>query len=435
MKQKVVKFAVTGLILLACASLLSAMPGKEKKMADGKTTLTFVNWGTAEEATKAAFEAMIADFEAKNPDIKIENMALPYNQMFDQLLILNAGGTPPDVAQIHGSWTSALQNAGTLAELDTLLPKDVLDDFYPQVKESLTYNGKLYAAPWSPSPVVLYYNKELLKKAGYTEPPKTMEELFTMAEAIARLGSDASGNTIYGFGIQSKKLFGAGFYFLPFIWNNGGDLTDSAGNVIIGSKATEQALTDVQKLFATKTSPAGLEIKDLRNLFAQGVLGFHLDGDFGYATFLSLSPKKEAFAEDIGIAVMPGKPGNTNGFFIEHNLGIFEKSPNKEAAAKFVAYLSSPEAMDIYNAYGGNKTPARHSVEKLPFYSKPENAHMQIFIKALNNSRALPQKNPGFVAGMEELAEAIQRVGINNEQPSVVVPEMAKKITDIYTDQ
>jgi multiple sugar transport system substrate-binding protein len=278
---------------------------------------------------------------------------------------------------------------------------------------------------------MLFYNKTLLAKAGYSEPPKTMDEMFQMAKAISNLGSDANGNKIYGLGIQSKKLVNTGFYFLPYLWNYGADLVDEKGKVIIGSSNTVDALKAVSVLFDQKITPEGLEIKDMRNLFANGVLGFHMDGDMGYAAFLKLSPKGKDFASEIGIAPIPGK---NLGFYNEHNLGIFAQSTKKKAAARFVEYMSGPEAMAIYNANGGNKTPARYSVEKIDFYSKPENAHMKQFIDVLKVCRPMPAKNPGFVAAMEELAEGVQRVGINKENPEKVVPEMAEKITAIYAD-
>lgn len=395
------------------------------------TNLQFCNWGIVEESTKAAFQAMIADFEAKNPDIKIENLAFPYNQMFDQLLILNAGGNPPDVAMLHGIWVSALVNAGALTDLNPLLSEDVKNDFYTGVRKGCEYDGKLLVSPWSPSPTVLFYNKTLLAKAGYTKPPKTMDEMYVMAEKVAALGSDANGNKIYGLGIQGKKLVNTGFYFLPYLWNYGSDIADVNGKVILDNNGTVQAFSAVKNLFDKKISPEGLEIKDMRNLFANGTLAFHLDGDMGYATFMKLSPKGKAFADEIGIAAVPGK---STGFYNEHNLGIFEKSTKKEAAARFVSYLSGPEAMAIYNANGGNKTPGRYSVEKIDFYSRPENAHMQKFIEILKGERPMPAKNPGFVAAMEELAEGVQRVGINKEEPKTVVPEMSAKIAKIYAD-
>jgi len=401
---------------------------------EGTVTLRFMNWGSAEESTKAAFSAMIAKFEADNPDIKIENIPLPFNQMLDQLLILNAGGTPPDVAQLSGYWMSAVTNAGMLADMGSLVPAETLSDFYPTLLESLTYDGTLYALPWSPSPVVLYYNKELLRRAGIENPPTTMQELFDYAERISALGSDGDNNTIYGLGIQSKKLGNAGLYFLPYIWNYGGDLVDENGNVSIGNAGTQRALTVAQKLFDNNITPAGLEIKDLRNLFAQGNLGFHFDGDFGYPVFLGLSPEGTGFAKDIGITQVPRDSLSMTNPYLEHNLGVFAGSAHQEAATRFALYLSSPEAMAIYNANNGNKTPGRYSVESLPFYSNPENAHMQIFIDTMGVAKPFPQKSPNFLAAMEELAEGIQRVGINNEDPSIVTSDLQARIERIYAE-
>ncbi len=428
MKKLSLMFIVS---LLAFCVPLFASGSNESASDDGVTTITFASWGIVEEATKSAFEAMIADFEAKNPDIKIESIGIPYNQVFDQLLILNAGGNPPDVAQVHAIWVSALAKAGALTDLFPLLSEETLNDMYPFLIENNVYDGKLVASPWSPSPTVLYYNKVLLEKAGYTEPPTTMDELFEMAEAISALGFDENGNRIYGLGVQSKKLVNTGFYFLPYLWYYGADITDDEGNFIMDSPETVKSFEAIKPLFDKEITPAGLEIKDLRSLFANGSLGFHIDGDMGYATFLPLSPKGEAFAEDIGIVEIPG---DATGFFNEHVISIFEKSTKKEAAARFVEYLSGPEAMAIYNEHGGNKTPGRYSVENLEFYAAEENAHMRQFIEILKTNRALPCRNPGFVSAMEELAEGIQRVGINREDPANVVPEVVAKIRTIYQE-
>jgi multiple sugar transport system substrate-binding protein len=401
---------------------------------NGTTTIQFANWMSAEESTKPAYDALVADFEKKNPNIKVENLSLPYNQVFNQLLILNTGGNPPDCAQLHGSWVSALQNAGALENLYPYVSQKELDDFYPSVLQSCVYGDELSILPWAPSPVALYYNKTLLKKAGYDAPPKTMTELFKMARGIADLKTDEKGNRIYGIGIQSKKMVSSGFYFLPYIWNYGGNLVDKNGEVAINSDATVKALTMIGKLFKEGVTPSGLEIKDMRNLFAQGDLGFHIDGDFGYPVFLKLSPKGNDFADEIGIAQVPSDYGNTTSFFIEHDLGVFKKSTNKEAATKFITYLSSAEALAIYNANNGNKTPARYSSEIIDFYNQTGNEHNKEFINLAKNGQPLPQRNPGFVAAMEELAEGIQRVGINNESAESVVPEMSEKIVELYTE-
>jgi multiple sugar transport system substrate-binding protein len=429
------KILTIAMVFALVAPLTFANGASEAKKTDaGVTTIQFANWMSAEDSTRPAYDALVADFEKKNPSIKVENLSLPYNQVFDQLLILNAGGNPPDCAQLHGSWVSALQNAGALENLYPYVSEELLEDFYPSVLQSCKYGDELSILPWAPSPVALYYNKTLLKKAGYDNPPKTIKEMYQMARDISALKSDANGNKIYGVGIQSKKMVSSGFYFLPYIWNYGGNLVDDDGNVVINSDATRTAFAMIGEIFDEDVTPAGLEIKDMRNLFAQGNLGFHTDGDFGYPVFLKLSPKGADFADEIGIAQVPSDFGNKTSFFIEHDLGVFKKSTKKDAAAKFITYLSSAEALEIYNANNGNKTPSRYSAEKIDFYNQPGNEHNKEFIDLAKNGQPLPQRNPGFVAAMEEIAEGIQRVGINNENANVVVLEMSEKIEDLYTE-
>lgn len=414
---------------LSACSKDSGEPAKEKNEAvsGDQVTLTFANWGSVEAATQAGYEAMIRGFEEKYPNIKIKNLGLPFNQMLDQLLVMNVGGTPADVSILHGTWTSTMYKAGALEPLDELLSNEVKSDIYENLLENVTYDGKMIGVPWTPAPSVLYYNKNLLEQAGIAEPPTNLKEMREQAKQIAALGSDESGNTIYGTAIQSKRLFNAGFYYLPYIWEQNGDLTDADGNVTLGTPEVEKALQVTKELFEQNVTPAGLEIKDLRSLFAQGRLGFHIDLD-AYGILLDLSPKKEEFAKDFGMIKLPKEET----FVMEFDLTISPKSEHKEEAAKFIEYLSSPEAMALFNANGGNRSPSRHSAADIDFYKDPANQHMQFYIDALQEAKPLPVRNPGFVRAMEEVAEAIQRVGINNEDPSVVTGDLQQKVTDIY---
>ena len=252
-------------------------------------------------------------------------------------------------------------------------------------------------------------------------------------EISAQLLHLIQGNKIYGLGISSKKLPGTGYFFLPYIWNNGGEFVDDSGKVVLNSPATVKAFTQVQQLFTEQISPAGAEIKDLRNLFAQGLLGFHLDGEFGVGIFKGLSPKGAAFAEEYGIMQMPGNgDGAGKTFFIEHNLAIFKNAPHHQEAKLLIDFLTSQEGLALYNQHGGAKLPARKSAATIPFYSQQENAFMNNFITALGTARPLPAQNAQFGTAMETLADAIQRVGIANESPEAVVADIQAKIAQLY---
>lgn len=54
---------------------------------------------------------------------------------------------------------------------------------------------------------------ELLKQAGYDNTPSTMAEMRDMAAAVAALGTDENGNTIYGLGLQTKAMDSSGSIF------------------------------------------------------------------------------------------------------------------------------------------------------------------------------------------------------------------------------
>lgn len=78
------------------------------------------------------------------------------------------------------------------------------DDFYPSLLRSVSYQDEAIALPLSNSTLVMYYNVDALKEAGFSEPPKTLEELAQYTEALTK--KDAEGNiTQYGFECQVKR--------------------------------------------------------------------------------------------------------------------------------------------------------------------------------------------------------------------------------------
>lgn len=406
---------------------------EESSGAADPVTLTFVNWGSAEDSTKPAFDAMCEDFTKKNPNITIEQVAYPYNSIKDQLLIMSSGGNPPDVAQVKAEWVVSLYNAGVLADLNSLLSKETIDDFYGGLLAGATYDGKVCAAPWAPSPILMYYNKTLMQKAGYSEPPKTWAEMIKQAEKITALGSDENGNKIYGWGVSAKKLVGTGYFFLVNMWQNGGEFLDDSGTVVLNSEGNVKAFTEIRDMVKNGVVPEGLEIKELRNLFAQGQMGFMFDMEASFAVFNSGSPKGDEFEKEYAATFIPGITADEKGktIAIEHQLCVFENSPNKEFAAAFVDYLTGKDGMSVYNDYV-SKLPARKSVESLEYYQKEENAKLAPFMESLSFAKSLPASNENFSFAMEEIAGAIQRVTMNNEEPAAVVKDLDAAVREKY---
>lgn len=428
-----------GLCLVWAAALIGCSQGVDLKKEEDpgvpdRTVIRFVNWeGTG--SSSPAMEKIIETYEASHEGITIESQVLHYNQVLDQLLIMASSGKAPDCAQIHGSMMSALVASNVLEPLDELVSRESREDFYENVIDPLVYDEKLMGLPWVPSPDVLYYNKELLEKAGYERPPETSEELYEMAEAIGQIETEDGEDKIYGLGISSKKLPGTGYQFLPYLWAEGGNIVDEEGNVTMDTPEMKRALKQTEEMMEQGTVPVGLEVNDLRILFAAGHLGFLFEGDYGPSMFADLSPQGSSFLDKIGAVIAPrGKDGTYMSGFYEHDLVVFSGSEHKKEAAEFIEWLSGPEAIQIYSELAGTKTPARKSVRELDIYSEEENPDFQIFLESLDKVRAFPQQNSGFQKGMEELSEAIQRVGINHEDVDTVTRELQEKVSALYKE-
>lgn len=421
-------FVLFMLLLVATLTSLSLVQAQ-----DDVVTLDFVNWIGAEEATSDDLEAMIAAFEAANPNIRINSQPTPFNQSLETLLTRSLGGDAPDVSMAHATWVAPLAEAGVLAPLGDLLPNQ--DDYLPGILESQTIEGELVAVPWASSPVVMYVNMELLAEAGYEAPPQTWEEMIEMAYAVKDLGTTDDGGQLYGLGISSAQIPGAGYFLLPFIWHHGGEFQAEDGSIVLDSPETVEAFTEIQQLYADGVTPSGVEIRDLRELFAQGRIAFHWDIEAMVGTFATLSPRGEEFANAYEIVLIPGETPEEAAptISIFHTLVIYEDTPYQEEAALFIDFLTGPEGLAVYNEYGGNKLAVRASSSEIEFYQQPENAFLEVFREAIAGpARSLPAKNSAFLEAMVAIATANQRVALNGEDPATVVSDLQQEVQELY---
>lgn len=406
---------------------------EDTKAASGEqVTITMSNWLEAEDATSAIFKELLDDFMAANPDIKVESQAIPFNQYKDQVLIAGTSGNAADVIMGNSQMMSAFNGAGILADLDNLASKDVLDDIYPGYLSGTTYDGKVMALSWAPHPIAMYYNKDLFTKAGLDpeKAPTTWDEMTKDAQAIAKIGKDDSGNTIYGLGIPTGKVAHTGTVFNGIFYSFGGHFLDANGKVDLNNAGNVEALTWTKQLVDEKVIPAGLEIKDLRGLFASGQIGIIFDGDMGRGAFRSSSGLGEDFDKKMGVAIIPvGKTGRSETVYTEHQLGVFAKSEHKEAATRLIEYLISKDAMIKYHKANAVLS-ARKSIATLPEMN--EDHFMEVFNKQSETASPLPATNAMFDNAMNELTKGIERIVVNNEDITTVLEDTNKTIREMY---
>jgi raffinose/stachyose/melibiose transport system substrate-binding protein len=177
--------------LTASVALLAACGGGGNDTAaeggeGGDNTLTWWHNSNAEPG-KGVYEQIAADFEAENPGVTIEISALAHEDMLTRLDAAFQTGDAPDVYMERGG--------GELAShVEAGLVKDLSETSAEQIEtigSSITgwqVDGQTYALPYSVGVVGFWYNTELFEKAGITEAPATMDDLYAAIEKLKAAG-------------------------------------------------------------------------------------------------------------------------------------------------------------------------------------------------------------------------------------------------------
>ena len=314
--------------------------------SSNSTTLKYANWASAESATKTQIDQAIQDFQTQN-NAKINNIAIPFDQMLQQLTTMASGGNPPDVMELSGNWPYALGGGGALQPLNSFIGS-WRNDAFTNSFEVGTYKGNVYAVPFSISPHGFWYSKDLMTKAGLdaTKPPTTIDELNTqMAQMRAKLPSD-----VYPIGIDISKTEYALVGFWPWIWTFGGNpmVDDGKGNVTINwaDDGTVAAFQWLQTAVKNRWTPPDQAIKAERELMANGKLVYKLDGPYLTGILGNTNPalnSVSAVNQHFGVTTTPVGPGQSGPVTCAdiHNLGMSTQAANKDLAWKFIQYLTT----------------------------------------------------------------------------------------------
>ena len=297
-------------------------------------TITYAHFSGA-GAQEETLKAMIAVFEEKNPDIKVDLQITGYDDYFTKLATTVGGGNAPDVFEMNMENYLAYMLRGACADLTGLVNAD---NYSAGTLEAVSANGALYAVPMSFSTCVLIYNKALFDQAGIDYPTAdwTWTEVQAAAEAIKALGDDIWG------------------YYQPITYNefyksikgNGGSLLNEDYTAFTVNSEANVAVLDAMlnrvrgegHVQPTAEEMAGRGDWDL---FTEGKLGMIITGIWAFPIFT------EKCDFDWDIVVEPGFATKSTFFFANVNC-VSLSSDKKEAAAKFIdAMGSDPDIVQL----------------------------------------------------------------------------------------
>ncbi len=346
-------------LLLALLLTLGLAPA----LADEPVTLTYATFSAA-GAQEETLSKMIAVFEEKNPDIKIDVRLTGFNDYFTQLATQIAGGNPPDVFEMNMENFLAYMLRGATADLSELIADR--SAYSEGTLAACSNDGKLFAIPMSFSTVVMFYNKALFDQAGVAYPTDawTWADEQAAAEKIVAAG----GEDVWG--IYQPITYNE--FYKTAKQNGGSLLNDDQTAFTLNTPENVDVLGQmidrvrVSKVMPTTEAMAGRGDWDL---FTEGKLAMLHTGIWAFPTFT------EKCAFDWDIVVEPGIGQKATHFFANVNC-VSVDSKQKEAAARFIDAMGSDPDIVQLRLDAGWELPTIADQEKLSQYltlTPPEN--------------------------------------------------------------
>ena len=386
------RVAIAGLVLLVLSASVIAGCGGSSESSSGSADLTL--WTGFTDRELGVMKDVIADFEKTHPDIHVKVVG---GISDDKIVAAIRGGNAPDVAHSFdaGAYTGAYCSNGAWIDLADYMKQDGLsDDVFPEVPRQYSqFEGTRCALPMLADVYGLYYNKDLLAKAGIDSPPQTVSQLMDDAKKLTERNPDGSLKVV---GLDPFDGFyeNVAAHWAPQ-W--GVDWVDESGKSNLAAQPGWADMLRWQKelidwygydnLVRWQAS-AGDEFS-AQNAFERGKLAMNLDGEWRVAFVQSEHPEL-----NFGTAPLPvddTQPdlygsGYTSGSII----GIPKTSGHKDEAWQLLKYLATDTGALVKMTNGIRNVPTTTAALESPDVKPDEAFNVFLDIFGNPNTRTTP---------------------------------------------
>jgi multiple sugar transport system substrate-binding protein len=376
----------------------------------------------------AAYQKLADDFNAQNPDVKVNIEVQSWADGQTKLLAAAQTGTLPDICQGSASMSLTMWETGKLATVDNIVQSIDAKQTYiaKDLRDKFDYwDNHYWAVPvWSQS-IMLYYRDDLFKAAGITTLPTTWDELMADAKLL-------TGNGVYGIGIPGKKAMYTDEVTHAFMHTNGVQIFDEQENVVFNNPQTIETMAYYKEL-AAYSSPDTLTMDwaEAENNFATGKVAMNM---FFGNIIDRVRKDNPSWALDVKSMAVPvrdsGDYQGTETFVIQ--MMVFSQDPAKAAASqRFLEFMMEPaNYIPWLVSMGGGTTflPITKTGMESPLFTENEVvknywASVQAELDASTRAQfygfdyATPNPAIGPVNGGNIVAESFQKVLLGEMTP------------------
>ena len=362
------------------------------------------------DKTKPYWEQLIKSFQDSNPSITVKLETQSWDDIENVVRTKVQSRQAPDILELDAS-AVGYGKEGLLYRADEIVSPAVLGDIQNTFLDGGKVEGTGYGVPSVASTRALFYNTDLLARAGVTSPPKTWDELLSAASKVSALGDGVSG---YGLPLGSEE---AQAEMSIWLYGAGGDWSDG-DKITVDTPQALAAATFMRTLIdrrATQANPGATDRTPLINAFIQGKIGM-IEGlppvvgqikakNPGLKWAVAPSPTKDGTPSTLGVA----------DYFVS-----FKNDGTKQQAIR--AFLDFFYRADNYVTFNNNEgfLPATKSGA-----TSLSDQYLTGFLTTLPNAKFYPSSNPAWKVTQGALKS--QAGQIESKDPKSVLAEIQAK--------
>lgn len=295
--------------------------------------------------SEADVRAMTEAFTKANPDIKVNLEFVPYEGLHDKTVLAQGAGNAYDVVLFDVIWPAEFAANNVLVDVSSKITDDMKSGVLPGAWTTVKYDGKFYGMPWILDTKYLYYNKEILSKAGIANPPKTWEELAADAKIIKDKGILAT--PIAWSWAQAEAAI---CDYTTLVSAFGGDFLKDGKPAFQtgGGLDALKYMVDTYKSGVTNPNSKEFLEEDVRKVFENGDAAFALNWTYMYN--MANDPKDSKVAGKVGVVPAPGVAGKSEASAVNGSmgLGVTTASKHQDEAWKYIVYMTSQATQNAY---------------------------------------------------------------------------------------
>lgn len=334
-------------------------------------TVTLKIWGIDGANGPGIADTLSKEFDEANDDITVEYRTVPFDDLVNESLRAFATGQAPDIIAVDNPDFALFSSRGAFLDItDRVKASTVIKDenYFAGPLASTMWDGKQYGVPKATNTIALFYNRDLLKKAGIAEAPKTWDELL---EDARKLNDPA--NNVYGISWSARAGEEGTFQFLPWIQMAGGSFTQV--NVPGAVKALEiwKTLLD-EKLASQDVLSQGQW--DSTGTFNSGNAAMAISGPW------EINRMSTDAKFDWGVALLPTETdgGARSSAMGDFNWAIFSTTKHPDEAFRAIEYFTTQEAR-LFPEFAN--IPARSDIPLPPTGDAKKDEALAVFLEQL----------------------------------------------------